>query len=147
MIRHETRYTADTDIHRPASLELHRKLGMTRFANNAGIVLGKLDAGDLDGFFSHFHELATLRFGSRPPVQGRSAIVDHVRGFLSAVVSTRHRIHRQLAAGDLVIVFGDVAWRLAGGEDVVRPFCHTWRLSAGYTIVEYQIYSEPVLPG
>jgi len=115
---------------------------MARYAHHAGVVLGKLDAGDLAGFVSHFHENASFRFGAQPVIQGVHAIMGHVRELVAPLASIRHRIDRQLTTDDLVIVFGQLVRSTRNGRSLSTPFCHTWRLSSGYTIIDMQVYCD-----
>lgn len=142
MTSHGLPSSADIGSRRAGPPALHRTLGMARYAHHAGVVLGKLDAGDIAGFVSHFHENASFRFGAQPAVHGLAAIIDHVRDLLAPLASIRHRIHRQLTADDLVIVFGQLLRTTRNGRTLTTPFCHTWRLSSGYTIVDVQIYCD-----
>ncbi len=135
---------ADSDSRRAGRPALHRTLGMARYANHAGIVLGKLDAGDIAGFVSHFHPNASFRFGAQPVVQGVDAIADRIRALVAPLASIRHRVDRQLTTDDLVIVFGQLIRTTHDGRSSIMPFCQTWRLSSGYTIVDVQIYCDRV---
>jgi ketosteroid isomerase-like protein len=90
--------------------------------SDIGGMFAAIDAQDSDAFVAYLAEDAVFRFGSAPPVQGRSAIRAAVDGFFGTIAGCAHRIDRTLRDGDTLVCVGQVTYRRHDGSHVTVPF-------------------------
>jgi ketosteroid isomerase-like protein len=69
-----------------------------------------IDSGDLEAAFPIFAEDAAVRFGDRPPIEGREAIAAHIRGMVIPIArSVTHDVVR--------------AWEVPGPDEATTAIC------------------------
>ena len=81
-----------------------------------------IDARDTETFAGVLTEDAVFRFGSAPPVKGRTEIVAAVDGFFGSIAALRHDLHKTLASGDTLVCEGEVTYTRHDGSKVTLPF-------------------------
>ena len=109
--------------------------------SDIGGMFAAIDALDGDAFVAYLTENAQFRFGSAPPVQGRTAIKAAVAGFFGTIAGCSHAIDRSFADGDALVCEGEVTYRRHDGSEVTLPFCNVFVLSDGL-IQRYSIYAD-----
>ena len=96
------------------------------------------DASTLAGFVT---DDVRLRLGNAEMIQGKTAFVDAVNGFLGSVAAVRHEILHVYDDGDAAIVEFDVHYTRHDGDVVTLPCCNVFRLRDGL-ISEYRSYVD-----
>ncbi len=109
--------------------------------SDIGGLFAAIDAQDSDAFVAYLTDNAVFRFGSAPPVQGRSAIRAAVDGFFGTIAGCSHRIDRVLREGDTQVCVGEVTYRRHDGGEVTVPFTDVFEYSEGL-IASYGIYID-----
>jgi ketosteroid isomerase-like protein len=109
--------------------------------SDAGDMFAAIDAQDGAAFVAYLTEDAIFRFGSAPPVQGRSSIQAAVEGFFSTIAGCRHTIIKSLRQDDTLVCEGEVAYKRHDGREVILPFTDVLEYS-GDLISEYKIYID-----
>lgn len=100
-----------------------------------------IDHQDGAAFVSYLTEDAVFRFGSAPPVQGRSSIRAAVDAFFATIAGCSHSITRTFRDQDTVVCEGDVTYRRHDGGEVTLPFTDVLDFEAGL-IGHYKIYID-----
>ena len=100
-----------------------------------------IDAQDGAAFVAYLTEDAVFRFGSAPPVQGRSAIQAAVEGFFATIAGCKHTIFNSLRQDDTLVCEGEVAYQRRDGRQVTLPFTDVLEYS-GELISQYKIYID-----
>ena len=112
----------------------------------SGVALKELfqsiDAKDADAFASFLTEDAVFRYGSQPPVQGRTAIRDYTAGFFGSIQALRHDIHETWEGDGSLACQGDVTYTMGDGSAVTIPFVNVFRFD-GDRVREYLIHIDP----
>ena len=109
--------------------------------SDIGGMFAAIDAQDSDAFVAYLTENATFRFGSAPPVQGRSAIRAAVDGFFGTIAGCTHRIDRTLRDGATLVCVGEVTYDRHDGSAVTLPFTDVFDFDDGL-IASYRIYID-----
>ena len=109
--------------------------------SNTGDMFAAIDAKDGAAFVAYLTEDAIFRFGSAPPVQGRSSIQAAVEGFFTTIAGCRHTIFQSLRQGDTLVCEGEVAYQRHDGREVILPFTDVLEHS-GDLISQYKIYID-----
>ena len=103
-----------------------------------------IDARDADGFAAHLDEDAVFTYGSQLPVQGRSAIREHVAAFFAGLTAIEHRLGAVHHAGtEVTVVEGQVTYHRDGLTPVTIPFANVLRRRSGRPFHDYRIYIDP----
>ena len=100
-----------------------------------------IDAMDAEGFVGFVASDATFRFGSSPPVTGRSAIQQTVENFFSMFAGLSHDLHRVIVDGDAAVCEGEVTYTKHDGSNITLPFANIFEIEAGL-ISTYRIYID-----
>ena len=82
-----------------------------------------------------------FRFGSAPPVQGRSAICEAVNGFYATISGLSHELINILAAGSILVCEGEVTYTRYDDSTITLPFTNVFELD-GQQIARYKIYID-----
>ncbi|HSD70662.1 MAG TPA: nuclear transport factor 2 family protein [Woeseiaceae bacterium] len=97
-----------------------------------------IDSSDAVRFADFLAEDALFRFGSAPPVHGRTAIRNAVAGFFSSIAGCRHTVHKVWSGPDTLVCEGEVTYRRLDGSEISLPFADTFerrdKLITGYRI-------------
>lgn len=109
--------------------------------SDIGGMFAAIDAQDSDAFVAYLTEDAKFRFGSAPPVQGRSAIRAAVDGFFGTIAGCAHRIDRTLQDGDTLVCVGEVTYQRHDGGAITVPFTDVFEYDNGL-IASYGIYID-----
>jgi ketosteroid isomerase-like protein len=109
--------------------------------SDAGDMFAAIDAQDGAAFVAYLTEDAIFRFGSAPPVQGRSSIQAAVEGFFATIAGCKHTIANSLRQHDTLVCEGEVAYQRHDGGEVVLPFTDVLEYS-GELISQYKIYID-----
>ena len=109
--------------------------------SDTGDLFAAIDAKDGAAFVAYLTEDAIFRFGSAPPVQGRSSIEAAVEGFFSTIAGCRHTIFNSFRQDDTLVCEGEVAYQRHDGQEVVLPFTDVLKYS-GDLISHYKIYID-----
>ena len=104
-------------------------------------LFGAIDSSDAARFADFLTEDALFRFGSAPPVHGRTAIRQAVAGFFSSIAGCRHTLHRVWTAPGTLACEGEVAYRRLDGSEISVPFVDTFEMRADL-ISAYRIYID-----
>ena len=108
---------------------------------DTGDMFAAIDAQDGAAFVAYLTEDAIFRFGSAPPVQGRSSIQAAVEGFFAMIAGCKHTIFNSLRQDDTVVCEGEVAYQRHDGREVILPFTDVFEYS-GDLISQYKIYID-----
>ena len=108
---------------------------------DTGDMFAAIDAQDGAAFVAYLTEDAIFRFGSAPPVQGRSSIQAAVEGFFATIAGCKHTIFNSLRQDDTVVCEGEVAYQRHDGREVILPFTDVLEYS-GELISQYKIYID-----
>jgi ketosteroid isomerase-like protein len=108
---------------------------------DTGDMFAAIDAQDGAAFVAYLTEDAIFRFGSAPPVQGRSSIQAAVEGFFATIAGCKHTIFNSLRQDDTVVCEGEVAYQRHDGREVILPFTDVFEYS-GDLISQYKIYID-----
>lgn len=108
---------------------------------DTGDMFAAIDAQDGAAFVAYLTEDAIFRFGSAPPVQGRSSIQAAVEGFFATIAGCKHTIFNSLRQDDTLVCEGEVAYQRRDGREVVLPFTDVLEYS-GDLISQYKIYID-----
>ena len=108
---------------------------------DTGDMFAAIDAQDGAAFVAYLTEDAIFRFGSAPPVQGRSSILAAVEGFFATIAGCKHTIFNSLRQDDTVVCEGEVAYQRHDGREVILPFTDVFEYS-GDLISQYKIYID-----
>ncbi len=100
-----------------------------------------IDAMDLDRFLACLTEDAEFRFGSAPPVHGRTAINEAVGGFFASNAGLTHRLDKTLSSGDTLVCEGEVTYTRHDGSRITLPFANVFE-TEGDLISHYKIYAD-----
>lgn len=100
-----------------------------------------IDSKDSQAFVGFLTDNAIFRFGSAPPIAGRSAIAVGVTAFFDSIAGCRHSIDRVMADGDTLACEGDVTYTRLDGSTVTVPFVDVFELNDSL-ISEYKIYID-----
>ena len=109
--------------------------------SNTGYMFAAIDAKDGAAFVAYLTEDAIFRFGSAPPVQGRTSIQAAVEGFFATIAGCKHTIFNSLRQDDTVVCEGEVAYQRHDGREVILPFTDVFEYS-GDLISQYKIYID-----
>jgi len=109
--------------------------------SDIGGLFAAIDAQDSDAFVAYLTEDAVFRFGSAPPVQGRSSIRAAVDGFFGTIAGCAHRIDRTLRDSDTLVCVGEVTYRKHDGGTITLPFTNVLDFDGGLITV-YGIYID-----
>ena len=101
-----------------------------------------IDRQDPEGFAHFLTEGGLFRMGASPPVHGREATADFVRGFWEEVESSRHSGVVAYGFGDDLFLEGIVTYGLKNGREVSVPFLNRLLLENDLA-AEYLIYLDP----
>ena len=99
------------------------------------------DAKDVSTLAGFMTDDVRLRLGNADMIQGKTAFVDAVIGFLGSVAGVRHEILNVYRDGDAAIVEFDVHYTRHDGDVVTLPCCNVFRLRDGL-IAEYRSYID-----
>jgi ketosteroid isomerase-like protein len=108
---------------------------------DTGDMFAAIDAQDGAAFVAYLTEDAIFRFGSAPPVQGRTSIQAAVEGFFATIAGCKHTIFNSLRQDDTVVCEGEVAYQRHDGREVILPFTDVFEYS-GDLISQYKIYID-----
>ena len=100
-----------------------------------------VDGRDLERFGRFLTDDAVFRFGSAPPVSGRSAICEAVGGFYATIAALRHKIINTLAAGKVLVCEGEVTYTRHDDSTITLPFTNVFELEDGL-VAKYRIYID-----
>jgi ketosteroid isomerase-like protein len=109
--------------------------------SDTGDMFAAIDAQDGAAFVAYLTEDAMFRFGSAPPVQGRSSIQAAVEGFFATIAGCKHTISNSLRQDDTLVCEGEVAYQRHDGREVILPFTDIFEYS-GDLISHYKIYID-----
>lgn len=102
-----------------------------------------IDAMDSARFAEHLTPDVRFVYGSREPVEGKSAVTESVAAFFAAFQTIRHDVERVLECGsDDVVVIGRVTYGTHDGRTVAVPFANVLSMH-GSQIRDYRIYVDP----
>jgi ketosteroid isomerase-like protein len=102
-----------------------------------------IDSMDPVRFAEHLAPDVRFVYGSREPVEGKSAVKESVAAFFSAFRTIRHEVERVLECGsDDVVVVGRVTYGTHDGRTVEVPFANVFSMAGG-AIRDYRIYVDP----
>lgn len=99
------------------------------------------EALDADAFGRVLTEDAAFRFGNVPATNGKSAIVEVVRAFLSTLKAFRHDILVCLEGPDLLAWEAVVTYRRGDDRIVSIPYANVLR-TRGALVYDYRIYID-----
>ena len=100
-----------------------------------------IDAKDTSRFVDHLSENAVFRFGSAPPVHGRSAIATAVTAFFDSIAGCRHAISSTWSSPGKFACEGEVCYTRHDGSEITLPFVDVFELQ-GELISGYRIYID-----
>jgi ketosteroid isomerase-like protein len=100
-----------------------------------------IDSMASERFAAFLTEDAIFRFGSAPPVQGRSAIEAAVAAFFSGIAGCQHTLRHSWSDGDSLVCEGEVRYTRKDGSDISLPFADVFELQ-GKLIAAYRIYID-----
>ena len=106
-----------------------------------GGLFAAIDAQDGAAFVAFLTDDAVFRFGSAPPVKGRSAVQAAVEAFFGSIAGLSHEIYRTLRDGSTLVCEGEVTYTRHDGSSVAIPFADVFEY-AGDKIAEYKIYID-----
>jgi ketosteroid isomerase-like protein len=109
--------------------------------SRVGELFAAIDRNDAKRFAGFLTNDAVFRFGSAPPVQGRSAIEEAVSGFFASIAGCRHELHRTWTGPDSVSCEGEVTYHRHDGSELTLPFADVFDLR-GKMISGYRIYID-----
>lgn len=109
--------------------------------NRIGEVFAAIDQQDAAGFAGFLTDDATFQFGSAPPVQGRSAIEEAVKGFFASIAGCRHKLRRSWTNSDSYVCEGTVCYQRLDGSEITLPFADVFDIR-GELICGYRIYID-----
>ena len=109
--------------------------------SDTGDMFAAIDAQDGAAFVAYLTEDAIFRFGSAPPVQGRSSIQAAVEGFFATIAGCRHTIFNSIRQDDTLVCEGEVAYKRHDGREVTLPFTDVFEYR-GDLISQYKIYID-----
>src|SRR5258706_3845718 len=104
-------------------------------------VFATFDAKDVPTLAEFMTDDVQLRLGNAAMIQGKTAFVDAVNGFLGSIAGVRHEILSVFIDGDAAIVEFDVHYTRHDGDVVTVPCCNVFRLRDGL-IAEYRSYID-----
>ena len=100
-----------------------------------------IDGMDVPGFLEFLTEDAEFRFGSAPPVRGRTAIGAAVDGFFASIGGCTHRVRARWDGERSEVCEGEVRYRRKDGGEVTLPFVDVFEFE-GMLISRYRIYID-----
>lgn len=101
-----------------------------------------IDRNDPDQFVSFLTENARFRFGSQPPVTGRSEIRDAVAAFFDSIDGCSHHVRKIWRdSGNRIACEGEVSYRRIDRSEITLPFVDVFELD-GALIDHYKIYID-----
>ena len=100
-----------------------------------------IDAKDTDGFTSFLTEDAEFRFGSAPPVTGRTSIAQAVGAFFETIDGLSHSVTKVWRADASLACEGEVCYRRHDGSEIIIPFVDVFACK-GDLISSYKIYID-----
>jgi ketosteroid isomerase-like protein len=109
--------------------------------HETGGLFAAIDANDAAAFVGFLTDDAVFRFGSAPPVQGRSAIQAAVDGFFGTIAGCSHNVQKVLGSGSTQVCEGDVTYRRQDGTEITLPFTDVFEYDGGL-IAHYKIYMD-----
>ena len=104
-------------------------------------LFASIDRSDADEFSNFLSDDASFRFGSAPPVTGRSKIAAAVGAFFASISGCKHEVSNTIAHNDTLICEGDVTYTRHDGSEVTVPFVDVFEI-ANELIDEYKIYID-----
>jgi limonene-1,2-epoxide hydrolase len=109
--------------------------------SDIGGLFAAIDAQDSAAFVSYLTDGAVFRFGSAPPVRGRSAIQAAVDGFFGTIAGCSHSIARTVCHDNTLFCEGEVTYRRHDGSEITLPFTDVFEY-ADDLIDHYKIYID-----
>lgn len=106
-------------------------------------VFSKVDSGDMPGFAALFAEDARMVFGNAAPIYGPTAVETWAKGFVSAIDTIEHDVHREWHIGMTTIVHLTVTYRLLDGSDVSLPVGSIWETGPDGKLSSYDVLVDP----
>lgn len=100
-----------------------------------------IDDQDMESFASILTEDVLFRYGNAPPVQGKSAVVDVVRGFFASIRALRHDIVEAWSLPGVLVCHGVVTYTRHDGSHLTVPFANIMKTD-GEQIREYLIFVD-----
>jgi ketosteroid isomerase-like protein len=104
-------------------------------------IFASFDARDVSTLAEFMTDDVQLRLGNAEMIQGKTAFVDAVNGFLGSVAGVRHEILNVFTDRDAAIVEFDVHYTRHDGDVVTVPCCNVFRLRDGL-VAEYRSYID-----
>jgi len=102
----------------------------------------EVDAGNLDGYIDDFAEDASLRFGSGPLIEGKSAVREALAHGHRAH-GMRHQISGAWEVGETTIVEFDAQWIMPDAEIRAFPAVTIYERSADGLVTSMRVYLDP----
>jgi ketosteroid isomerase-like protein len=109
--------------------------------HDTGGLFAAIDANDAAAFVGFLTDDAVFRFGSAPPVRGRSAIQAAVDGFFGTIAGCSHNVRKVVESGSTLVCEGEVTYRRHNGTEITLPFADVFEY-AGDLIGQYKIYMD-----
>ena len=104
-------------------------------------MFGAIDRNESSAFVEFLTEDASFRFGSAPPILGRSSIEAGVDAFFASIGGCHHQVEKVLAQGDTVVCEGEVTYTRHDASTLTVPFVDIFELE-GPLIRDYKIYID-----
>lgn len=110
-------------------------------SNHLKRVFATFDAKDVSSLAEFVTDDVEVWLGNADTINGKTAFVAAVNGFLGSVAGVRHEILTVYGDGDAAIVEFDVHYTRHDGDVVTLPCCNVFRLRDGL-IAEYRRYID-----
>ncbi len=100
-----------------------------------------IDDRDGAAFLAFLSEDVLFRFGNAPPVKGRAAVGNVLRGFFASIRALHHDVVETWDQHDSVLCHGSVTYTRTDSSTLIVPFANVLRIDAGL-ITEYLIFVD-----
>jgi len=100
-----------------------------------------IDDRDTDAFLTFLSDDVLFGFGNAPPVTGKAAVGEMLRGFFASIKALRHEVPETWDLGDTVICHGTATYTRKDSTTLRVPFANIFRIEAGL-ITEYLIFVD-----